>query len=160
MNMKERIILGFTEWLLHSKLFEMATTKSKVEEKVEEYRDTINIHLLKIYLMVDSIDREHWKEEVEGYFDKIYGYRWNGKNHLKEKEYFRILYTEYFLIYEVEMVIKKMKTKYKDEYFINYNDIEFKNMCDSFYGLVCNHIANEKYDFEKVYKYLEIFDTK
>lgn len=154
----KKIVLGFADWLLETSLLEMASDKNSNKLYIQSLKHTLNEHLFKYYLMPNCIDRNHWLKEITSYLRQIDDCYWNKNKHFDFEDYYKWLFLDFF------NDDKKFRTKlnnvikhYHEESMIQYNFDEFKNMCDSFYKIVCTDIANTEYDTD-LSELITIFD--
>lgn len=158
-----KLILNFADWLLRTPLLELASERNESISKIKSYSDTLNRHLFKLYVFQKSCYRQHWEDEIYNYIYSISDINWGKKhNKFEEYQYFDWLFYDYFNKGKdrksIKRLYKNILEKYQTEEIINWSELEFYNLCENFYKLICPILekGNIDKDFDKIIKTFEI----
>jgi hypothetical protein len=137
MKRTEKILFKFAEWCLNTPLLEMASDRNDKISKIQSKTNTINEHLIKYYLMPNSIDRDHWFDEINYRFNEILRLTWGKRKRFEKEDYYDWLFINYYyndiesirmstIEDTIQILIKRYSTS--KEYFIDYdiNDMVIK----------------------------------
>ena len=108
----------FADWCLNNiKIFEHAQRRSDCISKIYDMSDTLNLHLIKLYLFQKSSYRNHWKDEIISYLEKISRLVWSeNKKKFKSDDYFEWLFLDWIHPEnKINRLIKKISEQYKEE---------------------------------------------
>ena len=112
----------------------------------------INLHLMKLYMMPNCKNRDHWFKELNGWFDDISSYYVKpNKKMLSKDTYYRILFDEPFGDideYLKTRYIERLKDTYPNEKIeVSLEEFEFMiRRMSSFYLEMCELISTRKYN--------------
>jgi hypothetical protein len=112
--------------------------------------------------MQESIDRSHWKDEIEGWINKIYKYKWNKNKRFESDDYYTWLCTDFIDSDDfINNEFKKLINQYKREIIIDvYKSDEFCNICELFWRKISVTLESN-YNLNYTYNLLdELFDIK
>lgn len=148
MKKSEKIMLMFAEWCLNTPLLEMASDRNDKISKIQSKSDTINDHLLKIYLIPNSIDRNHWISEVNSRFNEITRLTWGGKKKgFDASDYYDWIFRNYYYsdiesirMSAIEDTISGLKKRYSSEYFIEYTINDMVPKIGELMKEICKHL--------------------
>ncbi|MEE9327338.1 MAG: hypothetical protein V3U71_08565 [Cocleimonas sp.] len=87
----------FAEYLLETKLFEMALNKKKLEDKISNLEYQINQHLIKILAFDDKPNEKKHFKDISGWMNQINSYYLKpNKTKLSSNKYFELLFNDPF----------------------------------------------------------------
>ena len=89
--------MGFANFI-----FEMAYKQDRAIEKIEDLLPQLSLHILKVWLMPESRDREHWIKEIENWLNLINRFSRVKNSRIISKSKFKKEFGGYFEIDEVE----------------------------------------------------------
>ena len=100
----DKYIWKFAEWCLNTPLLEMASDRNNKMSRIQSKSETINQNLFKWYLIPNSIDCNHWLNEIDDRFFEIQNLKWGKKRLLKVMNtltLFIITFTLKVIIYQL-----------------------------------------------------------
>ena len=159
--MKLSYLDRFADFILTIPIVERASIRGEKISKIMDLSDPINEHLIKLYLFQRSIDRSHWKDEIEGWLSKIERITWNKQKKFESGDYYQWLYQNLFYdknnnpkSKSIESDIKKLTSRYREEYATEYNTEELISILKYFW-IKITPMLEENYDTDAVYGYLD-----
>lgn len=163
--MKLTYLDKFADFLLSIPIIESASERGEKISQIRNLRNTLNLHLLKLYLFQNSTHRSHWKDEIENWLNDINKYYWGQKQKFEKDDYFQWLFNDF--CYDknnnidhksLKREISKLLNQYKSESIEIYTTDEFVNISNFFYDKICTLLEND-YDYEKIYNLInQYFD--
>ena len=116
----DKLVWSFAEWCLNTPLLEMASERNEKLSRIENKNNTINEHIFKYYLMTNSIDRNHWLNEIDDRFFEIQNLKWGKNKRFRQDEYFNLFFTRFYIkddlsidYKKIERIFSKIEEKYK-----------------------------------------------
>ena len=159
--MKLSYLDRFADFILTIPIVERASIRGEKISKIMDLSDPINEHLIKLYLFQRSIDRSHWKDEIEGWLSKIERITWHKHKKFESADYYQWLYHNLFYdknnnvkSKSIESDIKKLTRRYREEYVIKHNIDELIYILEYFW-IKITPMLEENYDTDAVYGYLD-----
>ncbi len=144
--MKLTLFDKFGDWLLNLRIVELASQRNEAISKIKSISDTLNKHLFKLYVFQNSVNREHWKDEVYILSLNILKCTWGKKpNRFEAGDYYQWLHAYFFYTNGEKDNIRRMLRgtlrKYETEKVLkNWSDQEFLNLCDRFYKSITPYL--------------------
>lgn len=87
--------MNFKEFIADLLLNEMAFNKKKMEEKIENLENQINLHLIKIIRYDDEVNKQKHINDIMNWLDQIQRLDFNKKGNKFSKElYFKLLFEQ------------------------------------------------------------------
>jgi len=154
MKRSEKILLQFAEWCLRIPLLEMASDRNDKISKIQSSANTINEHLIKYYLMPNSIDRAHWFDEINARFNEILRLTWGKRKRFDKEDYYDWLFINYYYndigsarMSAIEDTIQFIIKKYSltNEYFIEYDINGMIVKIGELLKRICEHLESGTY---------------
>jgi hypothetical protein len=152
----DKYIWKFAEWCLNIPLLEMASDRNNKMSRIQSKSETINEHLFKWYLMPNSIDCNHWLNEINDKFFEIQNLKWGKKKTFKSDEYFNFIYHHFYTKSDYISIdyrrlnreFSKIENKYEDEYQIDYNINSFVEGVGNLLKEVSVLLEVDEYDYD------------
>lgn len=104
----------FIDYIRETKLFEMAYSRQQAWQKVSGISYPLTYHLVKVLLMPESQNREHWLNEIQGYIRSIDNILLKPRNRrLRKQDYWNWLVAE--PEYRIDRLVQDAKRQYKQD---------------------------------------------
>ena len=149
----DKLVWSFAEWCLNTPLLEVASERNEKLSRIENKNNTINEHIFKYYLMTNSIDRNHWLNEIDDRFFEIQNLKWGNNERFRQDEYFNLLFTRFYIkddlsidYKKIERIFSKIEEKYKSEYQIDYSINDFVEIVGNILKEISLLIEKNEYD--------------
>ena len=149
----DKLVWSFAEWCLNTPLLEMASERNEKLSRIENKNNTINEHIFKYYLMTNSIDRNHWLNEIDDRFFEIQNLKWGKNKRFRQDEYFNLFFTRFYIkddlsidYKKIERIFSKIEEKYKSEYQIDYSISDFVEIVGNILKEISLLIEKNEYD--------------
>lgn len=149
----DKLVWSFAEWCLNTPLLKIASERNEKLSRIENKNNTINEHIFKYYLMTNSIDRNHWLDEIDDRFFEIQNLKWWKNKRFRQDEYFNLLFTRFYIkddlsidYKKIERIFSKIEEKYKSEYQIDYSINDFVEIVGNILKEISLLIEKNEYD--------------
>lgn len=159
--MKLSYLDKFADFILTIPIIERASIRAERISKIMDLSDTINEHLIKLYLFQKSRDRAHWKDEIEGWLSEIERITWDKHKKFEAEDYYLWLYHNLFYDKNnnlktklIESDIKKLTRRYEKEPSIKWKADELISILEYFWKKT-SPLLQDNYDVDSIYEYLD-----
>lgn len=164
--MKNSLMNKIGEWLLNQRIVEEVSERNMAIDHIKSMSNPLNEHLFKLYIFQKSQYRTRWENEIKNFLDDISDEVWGKKeNRFEEEDYFKWLFYRKFHnddeIINIKRKFISILNQYPNETILkNWKDIEFYNVCERFYKLICPMLEIGKIKDEQFDKIIEIFEIE
>lgn len=150
-----KLIDRVTDWIAETNLMEMAFERKQIVSKCIDLAHQIDIHMIKVVWLSNSIDANHWSNELNAWFGKIQDMKYNRNMSLSGDQYYKVLFLGY--LDGADKVEKLLKNPIKrGEIDISEkNDLSPQQVyekLEKMFHAICYDISNDK--FEDIANYL------
>lgn len=146
----------FLDKIAETRLFEMAHDRQKAKDIVTGLSPQIVEHLVKLFVVNDPLNNQHWRKEIDGWLNKIDGLilKHSGKPLDSKTSYYWLTYDN-VPQYDTDFIHKLIKRLRYNDPNIKLHDVDYEFVMNKIFSIieqVCKDI--ERQTFISVNEYL------